>query len=79
MRRAAFFPPGLHPVLDGGEGDEDAVVAPEVPRRRPIRQAIFDDQTHREGDDTVGVVATRRSEVREVGAEIQAAATATVA
>jgi hypothetical protein len=31
MRSAAFFPPGLHPVLDGGVGDKDPMVAPEMP------------------------------------------------
>jgi hypothetical protein len=28
---AALFPPGLYPVRDGGEGDEDPMVAPGVP------------------------------------------------
>jgi hypothetical protein len=30
IRRAAFFPPGLDPVLDRGVGDEDAMIPPEA-------------------------------------------------
>jgi hypothetical protein len=52
---AAFFPPGLHPVLDGGEGDKDTVIAPQVPAGGLIWQAILDDESHGEGDDTMGV------------------------
>jgi hypothetical protein len=31
IRRAAFFPLGLDPVLDRGKGEEHAVVPPEMP------------------------------------------------
>ena len=42
IRAWAFFSPRLDPVLDRGKRDKDAVVAPEVPARWPVGQAVFD-------------------------------------
>jgi hypothetical protein len=44
MDARLFFPRGLDPVLDGRVGDEDAMVAPEVPGSDPIGQTVLDDQ-----------------------------------
>ena len=78
MCASAFFPPGLHPVLDGGEGDEDAVIAPQVPTGRLIRQAVLHHQPHGQGDDAVGVVALGQGQVRHVGVEVGVALGAVV-
>jgi hypothetical protein len=67
MRSAAFFPPGLHPVLDGGEGDEDTVVAPEMPTGDLIGQAVFHHQSDGQGHDTVGVAGLGRGQVGHIG------------
>jgi hypothetical protein len=45
MRACAFFP-RLNPVLDRRKGDKDAVVAPEVPTRWAVGQAILDHEPH---------------------------------
>jgi hypothetical protein len=67
MRRAAFFPPGLHPVPDGGEGDEDAVVAPEVPTGGLIGEAVLDDESDGQGHDPMGVAGPGRGQVGHIG------------
>src|SRR4051812_6410981 len=56
----------LDPVLDGGGGDEDAVVAPEVPTGGLVGEAIFGDQTDRPLLDAAGVLAVRQSQVGEI-------------
>src|SRR3954447_14069198 len=73
MRRPAFFPPGLDPVLDRGVGDEDAVIAPEVPTGGAEGQSVLDDQADRQADDAMGVVAAGGCEVGGVGVEVLAA------
>src|SRR5438045_362844 len=73
MRRAAFFPPGLDPVLDGGPGDEDTMIPPEVPAGRSVRQAVLDDQPDGRLLDAVGVVALGQGQVGHVGVEAPAA------
>src|SRR3954453_205874 len=73
MRNAAFFPPGLDPVLDRGVGDEDAVIAPEVPTGGAEGQSVLDDQADRQVDDAMGVVAPGRREVGGIGVEVLAA------
>src|SRR5918998_2648188 len=78
MRRAAFFPPGLDPVLDRGVGDEDAVITPEMPTGGAEGQAVLDDQADGQVDDAVGVVAARRGEVGRLGVEVLAAVGAVV-
>ena len=54
------------------------MIAPEVPGGRPVRQAVLCHQAHRQADDPVGVVAAGRGQVREVGAEEEAARPAAV-
>src|SRR5829696_9091435 len=78
MRAPAFFPRRLDPVLGGGEGGEDPVVAPEVPGRGPVRQAILGHEADGQGDDALGVMAAGRRQVGEVGAEVDAAGGAAV-
>jgi hypothetical protein len=68
-----LFSPGLHPVLDGGEGNEHAVIAPQVPTGGLIGQALLHDQSHRQGHDAMGVVdlgqrVVRRVDIEELGA-----------
>ena len=56
MQAAAFFPPGLDPLLDGGKGDKDPMITPEVPRRGPVWQPILHDQPDGEGNHPVRVM-----------------------
>src|SRR5262249_52897424 len=74
-----FFPPGgLDPVLDGGEGDEHPVVAPQVPLRRLVGQAVLGDQSDGQVLDAAGVVAPGQGQVGGVGGEEEVAAGAVV-
>ena len=70
MRASAFFPPGLHPVLDGGERNEDPMVSPQMPTRGLIGQAVLDHQADGQGNDTVGVVGPRQGQVRHLSVEV---------
>src|SRR4029077_12716493 len=70
---SAFFPPGLDPVLDCGVGNEHAMVAPEMPTGRSIGQSILHHQPHGQTDDTVRIMTTRRSQIRNIGVERPAA------
>src|SRR5262245_32018252 len=72
--RAAFFPPGLHPVLDGGEGDENPMVAPQVPTGGLVRQAVLDDEPHGQRDDAVRVAGLGQRVLGGVRREVAAAA-----
>jgi hypothetical protein len=72
MRACAFFSPSLDPVLDRGKRDKDAVVAPEVPTRRPVGQAVFDHQPYRQINHAVRVLSAGWRQVREVGAKVLA-------
>jgi hypothetical protein len=56
MRACAFFPPRLDPVLDRGNRDKDTVVAPQVPTRGPVGQAVRDHQPYRQSNHVVGVL-----------------------
>jgi hypothetical protein len=78
MRSAAFFPPGLHPVLDGGEGDEDAMAAPEVPTGGLIGQAVLHHQPDGQSHDPRGVAGFGRGQVGHVGGKEVAASGAVV-
>src|SRR3954470_11220147 len=71
--RAAFFPPGLDPVLDRGEGDEHAVVAPQGPLGGAVRQGVLDHQPDGGVDDPAGVVAAGAGQAGHVGVEVLAA------
>src|SRR6266487_6883097 len=70
MRACAFFSPRFDPVLDRGKRHKDAVVAPQVPTRRAVGQAVLHDEPHRQIDDAVGIATARWREIREVGVEI---------
>src|SRR5215471_2804587 len=72
MRACAFFSPSLDPVLDRGKRDKDAVVAPEVPTRGPVGQAVFDHEPYRQINHAVGVLAAGWRQIREVGAKVLA-------
>jgi hypothetical protein len=72
MRAWAFFSPSLDPVLDRGKRDKDAVVAPEVPTRGPIGQAVLDHEPHGEVQHAVGVLTAGWRQIREVGAKVRA-------
>jgi hypothetical protein len=72
MRACAFFSPRLDPVLDRGKGDKDAVVAPEVPTRRPVGQTVFDHQPYRQINHAVGVLSAGWRQIREVGVKVLA-------
>src|SRR5512142_1482089 len=76
--RAAFFPPGLDPVLDRGGGDEHAVVAPQGPFGGAVGQAVLDPQADGVVDDAAGVVAAGMGQVGHVGVEVLAALRAEV-
>jgi hypothetical protein len=66
MRACAFFSPSLDPVLNGRKGDKDTMVAPEVPARRAVGQAIFDHQPYRQINHAVGVLTAGWRQIREV-------------
>src|SRR5215510_1583109 len=72
MRACAFFSPSLDPVLDGRKRDKDAVVAPEMPTRGPVGQAVFDHQPHRQINHAVGVLTAGWCEIGEVRIEVLA-------
>jgi hypothetical protein len=72
MRACAFFPPGLDPVLDRGKRDKDAMVAPEVPTRGPVGQAVFDHQPDRQIHHAVGVLSAGWCQIREVRVKVLA-------
>ena len=71
---ATFFPPGrLDPVVDGGVGDENAVVAPQVPTGGLVGQAVFGHQTDRHSLDAAGVQAFGQGQVRQIDTEVATA------
>src|SRR2546423_2153823 len=72
MRACAFFPPSLDPVLDRRKGHKDPVVAPEVPTRRPVGQAVLDHEPYRQINHAVCVLTARWSQIGEVRAKVLA-------
>jgi hypothetical protein len=76
MAARSFFPRGLDPVLEGGVGDEDAVVAPEVPGSGPVRQAVLDDEADSPLLDAAGVQALGQGQTGQVHGETTATAQA---
>jgi hypothetical protein len=70
MRACAFFPPSLDPVLDRGKRDKDAVVAPQVPTRWAVGQAILDHEPHRQIHHAMGVLTARWGEIGEVRVKV---------
>src|ERR1700676_4817966 len=79
MLSTFFFPSRLDPVLDGGVGDEYAVVAPQVPTGGLVGQAIFGDKTDGPLLDTTSVLAVRQSQVGNSTGEATATAEAAMA
>src|SRR4051794_14064040 len=68
---STFFPPGrLDPVLDGGVGHEDSVVAPQVPTGGLVGQAVLGHQADGQSLDAAGVQAFGQSQVGQIGAEV---------
>src|SRR5262245_2054594 len=72
MRACAFFSPSLDPILDGGKGHKDPVVAPQVPTRWAVGQTVFDHEADRQIDHPVGILTARWGQSREVGAKVLA-------
>ena len=66
MRAWAFFSPSLHPILDGRKRHKDAVVAPAVPTRRPVGQAVLDHQSYRQVNHAVRVLTAGWRQIRQV-------------
>jgi hypothetical protein len=79
MLSTFFFPSRLNPVLDGGVGDEDAVVAPQVRTGSLVGQAVFSDKTDGPLLDTTGVLTVRQSQVGNITGEATATAEAAMA
>src|SRR5215475_5812746 len=72
MRACAFFSPSLDPVLNRGEGDKDAVVAPQVPTRWAVGHAVLNHEPHRQIDHAVGILTARGRQIGEVGTKVLA-------
>ena len=49
------------------------MVTPEVPRGSPVRQSIFYDQAHGDGNDPVRIMASGEGQIGRVGVEIMVA------
>ena len=71
-RPCAFVSPSLDPVLERGKRDKDTVVAPEVPTRRPVGQAILDHEPHRQVHHAMGVLTAGGGEIGEVRVNVRA-------
>jgi hypothetical protein len=56
--------------LDGGVGDENALIAPQMPTGGLIRQAVLDDESHGHADNTVSVVGLGQGVVGHVRVEM---------
>jgi hypothetical protein len=72
MRACAFFSPRLDPVLNRRKGDEDAVIAPQVPTRGPVGQAVFDHEPYRQINHAVRILTAGWRQIREVGVKVLA-------
>ena len=72
MRTCAFFSPSLAPILDRRKGHTDAVVAPEVPTRGSVGQAVFDHQPYRQIHHAVRVLSAGWCQSREVRVKVLA-------
>src|SRR5262245_64365030 len=69
MLSTFFSPGGLDPVLDGGKGDEDAVVAPQVPGSGLVGQAVLGDQADGQVLDPAGVLALGPGQIGQLSPE----------
>ena len=65
-----LFSPGLHPVLNRGMRDEDAMVTPQMPTGGLIGQAVLHHQAHGQRHHPVGIVGLGPGQVRHVGVEV---------
>src|SRR5215831_13055665 len=72
MRTCAFFSHSLDPVLNGRKGHKDAMVAPQVPTRWAIGQAILDHEPHGEVYHAVGVLTAGWGQIGESRAKVLA-------
>src|SRR6266849_6874357 len=72
MRACAFFSPRFDPVLNGRKGHKDAMVAPQVPTRWAVGQAVLDHQPHRQIHHTVGVLTAWWRQIGQVCIEVLA-------
>jgi hypothetical protein len=79
MLSTFFFPSRLDPILDGGVGHEDAVIAPQVPTGDLVGQAVFGDETDGPLLDPAGIVAVGQGQVGNVTGEAAATAEAAMA
>jgi len=79
MVARSFFPRGLHPVLDGGIRDEDAMIAPQVPTGNLVGQAIFSDQADSSLLNTAGISAVGQGQIGEIDGKATATAEAAMA
>ena len=59
--------------MDGGEGNEDAAVTPEVPAGLSVWQAVLNDHTHGQLDDAFGISCFRLGDIVVFGIEYRAA------
>jgi hypothetical protein len=62
--------------LDGGEGDENPMVTPQMPAGSLIRQAILHDEAYGQRNNTMGVMGFGQSIVGHVGVEVFATGSA---
>jgi hypothetical protein len=75
---AAFFPPGLHPVLDGSIRNKNPVITPQVPAGGLIGQAVLHNEPNGQCNDTMGVMGLGQGVVGHVRVEVLPAASATM-
>jgi hypothetical protein len=71
-----FFASRFDPVLNGGEGDKDALVPPEVPGGGLVGQTVLSDQADGHILDATGVLALGQGQIGQVGEEVTVAGTA---
>ena len=77
MRVAWIFPPRvLNPVLDGGVGDTDAMISPQVPTGRAVGQTVLRNESDSPVLDATCVEALGKCEVGQVGGKVAATGSA---
>jgi hypothetical protein len=79
MLSTFFFPSRFDPVLDGGIGDKDTVIAPQVPTGNLVGQTVFGDETDGPLLDPASIVAIGQSQVGNVTGETAATVEAAMA
>src|SRR6266571_80042 len=76
MLSTFFFPGRLDPVLDGSKGDEDAVIAPQVPGGGLVGQAVLSDHADGQLLDAASVMALGPGQIGQIDGEVTVAAAA---